>query len=332
MSLTLFAHRSLRDAQSAARDRGHAQIVLEDLLVGIVAQGRHGAAPVALADLRIDAATAHALADRVVSIAHDELSDTEALAALGIDLAEVRRRVRDALGTTLELPEADPPPSESLDVALRLAVDEAAACGDTFIGTEHLLLGLAAHDEHLGSDLFARCGLDTAVVRHRITAACAFVSYLLHAYGDRTPVADIADLRARANRLPGGQWDKGMAVVQVASDHYTAALSDAYTAAWPPLPAALSAMWRRYQDAVRTRASDADAIRDSAFAPSDLTPGRRRYRRDVRVPRRDRSVQTSRRARPARRPHRAVKLVAPRCAVRLASAPAVCRDRKRAFG
>ena len=108
--------------------------------------------------------------------------DGDALASIGIDLDEVRRRAEESFGPgALDFqPGAcrepgrvpfTPRSKKSLELALR----EAQACGDEFIGSEHLLLGIARVEDGVGARLLAERGYDrgqvaTAVDRVRRAA------------------------------------------------------------------------------------------------------------------------------------------------------------------
>ena len=100
--------------------------------------------------------------------------DATALAALGIDLDEVRRRVEEAFGPgaldRVHRPRARRwgghiPFARGSRKALELALREAVALGHNYIGTEHVLLGLL-RSEGLAQDVLAARGvrLDAARV------------------------------------------------------------------------------------------------------------------------------------------------------------------------
>jgi len=138
--------RSARDVvvQARAEAREHGVVDAQHLLIGVAAApgdasrvlARHGATPEALrAVVRPDA---------------------DALASIGIDLDEVRRRVEATFGPgalerggrrrggrTSFTPEA----KKSLELALR----EAVRLGDRHIGPEHVLLGLLREGSAVGA-------------------------------------------------------------------------------------------------------------------------------------------------------------------------------------
>jgi ATP-dependent Clp protease ATP-binding subunit ClpA len=90
--------------------------------------------------------------------------DPAALATLGIDFDEVKRRVEETFGpgalargraTCGRIP-FSPRTKKSMELAVRSAV----ALNDKFIGSEHLVLGLARTDDGLAARLLAERGLD----------------------------------------------------------------------------------------------------------------------------------------------------------------------------
>ena len=99
--------------------------------------------------------------------------DAAALAALGIDLDEVRRRVEEAFGPgaldRVRRPRARRwrghiPFAKGSRKALELALREAVALGHNYIGTEHMLLGLL-RTEGLAQDVLAARGVRLDVAR-----------------------------------------------------------------------------------------------------------------------------------------------------------------------
>lgn len=138
-----------RDAVLRARDEarglGHGYIGCEHLLVALAGAADDDTAADAM---RRAGLSADALRDAVA----DELPpngtlDAGALAAIGIDLEEVRRRVEEAFGPgALERRRpSDPgrlPFTPRVKKALELALRSAVARGDDRIGSEHVLLGV----------------------------------------------------------------------------------------------------------------------------------------------------------------------------------------------
>jgi ATP-dependent Clp protease ATP-binding subunit ClpA len=110
--------------------------------------------------------------------------DAEALAAIGIDLDEIKRRIEDSFGPgALERVPLTPrgplnwtgriPLNDQAKLSLALSLREARALHHNYIGTEHLLLGLLRVAERYPRGDFATAtlpdlGLDPADVRTRV--------------------------------------------------------------------------------------------------------------------------------------------------------------------
>jgi hypothetical protein len=110
--------------------------------------------------------------------------DAEALAAIGIDLGEIKRQIEENFGPdALErVPSAQPAPfslsgrptvTRESKQSLGLALREARALHHSYIGTEHLLLGLlTAADRNPRGDFTAATlrdlGIDPAQARQRV--------------------------------------------------------------------------------------------------------------------------------------------------------------------
>jgi ATP-dependent Clp protease ATP-binding subunit ClpA len=169
------ARQAVAAAEGESRDTSSGYIGTEHLLIALAAEpqglgGRIlrdlGAAP---EELRTDARR-HAGPSAI---------DPDALATLGIDFDEVKRRVEETFGPGAlargreckgHIPFA-PSAKKSLELSLR----SAHALGDKFIGSEHLLLGLARTDDGLAARMLSERGLDvkrleTAVVEARRAA------------------------------------------------------------------------------------------------------------------------------------------------------------------
>ena len=106
--------------------------------------------------------------------------DAEALASIGIDLDEIRRRVEESFGPgALERAPATPQGAGRITMtretkqSVELAVKEARALHHSYIGTEHLLLGLLSAAERnphgdFSPETVSDLGIDPARVRQRI--------------------------------------------------------------------------------------------------------------------------------------------------------------------
>ena len=147
-----------------------------------------GAAARALAGLGIDAGTIERQIDRAAPrgwpLEGDAGSaDAEALASIGIDLDEIRRRVEESFGPgALGRGPATQGPASRIgrvtmtgeaEQSLALAIKEARALYHTYLGDEHLLLGLlgAAELNPRGDftlDTLRDLGIDSAQARQRV--------------------------------------------------------------------------------------------------------------------------------------------------------------------
>jgi len=175
-------------AKGRATERGDDQIRPVHLLYGLAAAD--GVAARVLAALGVDAAAVDRELGRAGGAPPAGVpgpgdvatsGDAEALAAIGIDLDEIKRRIEDSFGPgALERVPLTPrgplnwtgrlPLAEGSKLTLALALREARALHHTYIGTEHLLLGLLRVAERQPHADFAAVtlrdlGLDPARVR-----------------------------------------------------------------------------------------------------------------------------------------------------------------------
>ena len=166
--------------ESAALKHGH--IGTEHLLLGVLRQADDPAAAV-LVDAGLDLPTARAAVARLLGGG----DDTEALAAIGVDLDAVREAVEAAFGEgALDGP---PAPQEGrrrgwfkgegggrtqftgrARKVIELSLRESLRLGSGDIGVGHLVLGLLREGQGLGSRVIADHGLDPATVRRAVEA------------------------------------------------------------------------------------------------------------------------------------------------------------------
>jgi ATP-dependent Clp protease ATP-binding subunit ClpA len=99
-----------------------------------------------------------------------DADDAEALAAIGIDLDEVVRRIDGNLGGTSGR-KRTPRLSRSAKKVLELSLREAIAMRHDYIGSEHLLLGLVREDDRVVRDTLAAFDIEPAVLRRRVADA-----------------------------------------------------------------------------------------------------------------------------------------------------------------
>ena len=131
------ARRAMHRARLEALARDHEWIGTEHILLGIVALGRGRA--------------------------------VEVLAQAGLDLTEVRAAVETIV-------ERGPHPVSAGQLpftprakrVLELALEEASRLGHTWLGTEHLLLGLIAEDQSVAAQVLTTLGLTLAAAREEV--------------------------------------------------------------------------------------------------------------------------------------------------------------------
>jgi ATP-dependent Clp protease ATP-binding subunit ClpA len=160
------------------------------------------------------------------------LADTKgipaiALAALGVRLERVREEVvevlradRDAVREPVKAPPVPPPaPTPNFEAirALRAADEESARRNHGFVGTEHLLFGVAAGDD------------DTARVLHECGATVSAVQLemdVLRGPGDTEVRSEVPQYSVSAARAIGRAWDEAAALghARVDSRHVALAL------------------------------------------------------------------------------------------------------------
>lgn len=155
-------------AQEEAREQGSPTIGAEHLLVGVLAAA-HGVPASVLRRWDVDAArVAAAVRGGVAGL------DDRALAALGIDLEEVRRRTEDAFGPGaldqpvgqsrrgLRIAKGHLPLTLEVKAALNQAVRAAVLGGQPDIGSAQLFLGLLAVEEGTSLRTLRGLGVDAS--------------------------------------------------------------------------------------------------------------------------------------------------------------------------
>jgi ATP-dependent Clp protease ATP-binding subunit ClpA len=168
------ARQAVAAAEVESRNLESGYIGTQHLLIAIAAetQGLGGRV------LRELGATAEDLRQDAKRHADPSLIDPDALATLGIDYDEVKRRVEATFGpgalargrsTCGGIPFSRRA-KKSLELALRCTL----SLNDNFIGSEHLLLGLAGTGDSTAQDILVERGLDLerldAAVRARRAA------------------------------------------------------------------------------------------------------------------------------------------------------------------
>jgi ATP-dependent Clp protease ATP-binding subunit ClpC len=155
------ARRSVVLAQEEARLLNHDYIGTEHLLLGLIHEGK-GVAAKALAEMRI----------------------TE---------EAVRQQVEEIVGRGQQVPRSGHIPfTPRAKKVLKLSLREALQLGHSYIGTEHILLGLIREGEGVAAQVLLRLGADLDGTRHQVIE-------LLHGYQGQDETA-----AARARRRLGG--------------------------------------------------------------------------------------------------------------------------------
>ena len=176
-------------AKTKATERGDDQIRPVHMLYGLV--GTDGVAARALTALGVDRAAvdrelARSAPEGRAPLGEAASGDAEALAAIGIDLDEIKRKIEDSFGPgALERVPLAPkgplnrtghlPLNDQAKLSLALSLKEARALHHNYLGTEHMLLGLLRVAERYPRGEFAATtlpdlGLDPATAHERVLA------------------------------------------------------------------------------------------------------------------------------------------------------------------
>jgi ATP-dependent Clp protease ATP-binding subunit ClpC len=123
-------------AQEEARRLDHSYIGTEHLLLGLLREGDGVAA--------------------------------RALSAMRISLDEVRREIEEIIGRGSQAPSGHIPFTPRAKKVLELSLREAQQLGHTYIGTEHLLLGLIREGEGVAAQVLVTLGADLDRVRQQV--------------------------------------------------------------------------------------------------------------------------------------------------------------------
>jgi ATP-dependent Clp protease ATP-binding subunit ClpC len=123
-------------AQEEARDLNHAFIGTEHILLGLIREGEGVAA--------------------------------KALDALGVTFDVVREKVEEAIGANTNPSPGSPPFTPRAKKVLELSLREALQLGHSYIGTEHMLLGLVREGDGVAAQVLSDLGADMARVRTQV--------------------------------------------------------------------------------------------------------------------------------------------------------------------
>jgi ATP-dependent Clp protease ATP-binding subunit ClpC len=103
------------------------------------------------------------------------------LSALDISLEVAREQVTEIVGRGPSVTSGHIPFTPRAKRVLELSLRESQAVNHTYIGTEHILLGLTREDTGVGAQVLVRLGADLEPTRERVLAV------LLHGHGTGEP-------------------------------------------------------------------------------------------------------------------------------------------------
>jgi ATP-dependent Clp protease ATP-binding subunit ClpC len=130
------ARRVLVLAQEEARQLNHSFIGTEHILLGLIHEGDGVAA--------------------------------KAIDSFGITLREARERVEEAIGSAGQTPSGTPPFTPRAKKVLELSLKEALQLGYSYIGAEHMLLGLVREGDGIGAQVLVSLGANLGQIRQRV--------------------------------------------------------------------------------------------------------------------------------------------------------------------
>jgi ATP-dependent Clp protease ATP-binding subunit ClpC len=91
-----------------------------------------------------------------------------ALESLGIGLEAVRQRVEEIIGRGEQAPSGHIPFTPQAKEVLKLALDESVQLGHSYIGTEHILLGLIREGDSVAAHVLTGLGADLDGAREQV--------------------------------------------------------------------------------------------------------------------------------------------------------------------
>jgi ATP-dependent Clp protease ATP-binding subunit ClpC len=119
----------------------------------------------------------------------------KALESLGISLDAVRQQVEQIIGRGQQAPSGHIPFTPRAKKVLELSLRESVQLGHTYIGTEHILLGLIREGDGVAAQVLVKLGADLNRVRQQVIQ-------LLHGRRAEEPVS--AEAAAQELRLQPG--------------------------------------------------------------------------------------------------------------------------------
>jgi ATP-dependent Clp protease ATP-binding subunit ClpA len=172
---TSLAKRAIVVSQDEAMALGHDFIGTEHLLLGLVGVPQstagsvlreHGVTPV------LARAETVRLLDAMGARTTAWQDAADALATIGIDVEEIRRRADESFGPGQFL-YPRPPYTNRAKTVLEQSVRESRKRGDDSVGTEHMLLAMIAEGNGVGVQVLASLSVDPASLRTALLARLA---------------------------------------------------------------------------------------------------------------------------------------------------------------
>ncbi len=112
-----------------------------------------------------------------------------ALTNLGVSYGAAREKVVEAVGVSGSMSGGSPPFTPRAKKVLELALREALQLGHSYIGTEHLLLGIVSEGQGVAAAVLAGLGASPARVRQEVTRLMAEMSGPSRPAGTGAPAA-----------------------------------------------------------------------------------------------------------------------------------------------
>lgn len=122
----------------------------------------------------------------------------QALAALDVNLYDVRARVWETVGPAGTPATGSPPFTPRTKKVLELSLREALQLGHNYVGTEHLLLGLVREGQGVGAQVLVTLGADLRHVRQKVIELLAEGPATVHGPAGEAPAGEAPAGEARA--------------------------------------------------------------------------------------------------------------------------------------
>ena len=138
----------------------------------------------------------------------------KALESLGISLEAVRQQVEEIIGQGGSSPSGHIPFTPRAKKVLELSLREALQLGHSYIGTEHILLGLIREGEGVAAQVLVKLGADLSRVRQQVIQ-------LLSGYPGASGQAPQGQEKAGASTGSGGDTPSGSLVLDQFGRNFT---------------------------------------------------------------------------------------------------------------